>query len=94
MAQAPSRPKRWADAIRKGKEGCDYVREAFNELQELKTEYEEWKDNLPENLQNSELANKLEAIVDMDFDESQVEDCEGVFDEAESAELPQGFGRD
>ena len=62
-----ARPQRW--------------REAIDTLRALQEEYQEWLDNLPENLQGSPLAEKLEAVCALDLDELEVE-------------LPLGFGRD
>jgi hypothetical protein len=62
-----SRPQRWTEAV--------------ETLRELQGEYQEWLDNLPENLQGSPLAEKLEAVCALDLDEFEVE-------------LPRGFGRD
>lgn len=62
-----SRVQRWADAV--------------EELCELQSAYQEWLDNLPENLQDSVVAEKLEAVCDLDLDELDIE-------------LPLGFGRD
>lgn len=77
-----SRPARWADA-------CGKAEEALNELEELREEYDEWLSNLPENLQQSELASKLEAVTQLDL--------QGAIDtvqEAGGVDLPLGFGRD
>jgi hypothetical protein len=62
-----SRPQRWTEAV-----------ETLRTLQE---EYREWLDNLPETLQDSPLAEKLEAVCTLDLDELEVD-------------LPRGFGRD
>ena len=78
-----SRPKRWAAAVEK-------VRDGLTDLQELKDEYQDWRDGLPENLESSPVAEKLDAIVDSSF----VDDIESGADEAEGIELPLGFGRD
>jgi hypothetical protein len=50
-------------------------------LRELQAEYQAWLDNLPENLQDSPLAEKLEAVCALDLEELEVD-------------LPLGFGRD
>src|SRR5262245_55044631 len=63
-----SRLQRWQDAA--------------EELLALQQEYQEWYDNLPENLQDTALAQKLEAVCDLDLEE------------IVSIELPLGFGRD
>jgi hypothetical protein len=62
-----SRPQRWAEAV--------------ETLRQLQAEYQAWFDNLPEALQDSPVAEKLEAICDLDLDQLDVE-------------LPRGFGRD
>lgn len=80
--RAPSRATRWAEAA------GDAV-DALQRLRDLQSEYEDWKDNLPENLQGSTLGEKLEAVCDLDLD--------GALDtatEAEGLDLPLGFGRD
>ena len=61
----------------------------------MRQEYEEWRDNLPENLQQSNLGEKLNAVADLEFDPySLLTDAESAISEAESADLPLGFGRD
>lgn len=77
-----SRAQRWADAASKAKEGLE-------ELQAIQDEFEEWRDNFPENAQGGATYEKLEAVCDLDID-SAVETVE----EAEQIDLPQGFGRD
>jgi hypothetical protein len=62
-----ARPQRWADAV--------------ETLRQLQAEYQDWLDNLPESLQDSALADKLQAVCDLDLDELDVD-------------LPRGFGRD
>jgi hypothetical protein len=77
-----SRPKRWQEAV-------SAALDALNQLKEVQDEYENWRDGLPENLQSSALGEKLEAVCDLDI--------QGAIDtvsEAESVDLPQGFGRD
>ena len=63
-----SRPQRWQDAVRT--------------LLDLQDEYQAWLDNLPDNLEESALAHKLQAICALDLAE------------LESVEPPRGFGRD
>jgi uncharacterized membrane-anchored protein len=62
-----SRAQRWQDAV-----------EILRQLQE---EYQSWLDNLPESLQDSTLAEKLQEVCDIDID-------------ALDIDLPKGFGRD
>ena len=63
-----SRPQRWQDAVRT--------------LLDLQDEYQGWLDNLPDNLLESALAHKLQAICALDLAE------------LDSVEPPRGFGRD
>jgi hypothetical protein len=56
--------------------------DAAEELLALQQEYQEWYDNLPENLQDTALAQKLEAVCELDIEE------------IVNIELPLGFGRD
>lgn len=77
-----SRAVRWSDACAKALEGLEA-------LEELRLEYEEWKENLPENLQSSPLGEKLEAVCDLD-----IESAKSMVEEAEGLDLPLGFGRD
>jgi len=62
------RPRRWAAAVAA--------------LVDLQAEYRTWRDNLPANLQGSRLAEMLDAIVELDFDELLAIDP------------PRGYGRD
>jgi hypothetical protein len=64
----PSRPSRWAAAIAA--------------LIALQDEYRTWLDNLPDNLEGSRLADKLQTIAELDLDELQAIDP------------PRGYGRD
>jgi DNA repair exonuclease SbcCD ATPase subunit len=89
---AVSRPKRWAKACSDASAALGDLQEAISELQSLQEEYQEWADNLPENLQSSALADKLQTIVDLDL--SQIDQIEDLINEAESVDLPLGFGRD
>jgi hypothetical protein len=66
-ADRRSRPQRWAEAV-----------ETLRELQRV---YQEWLDNLPDSLQDSALAEKLEALCELDLEQLDVD-------------VPRGFGRD
>jgi len=77
-----SRPARWAKAV-------SVALAALEELREMQGEYQEWRDNLPENLEGSALAEKLDAVTELDLD-SAVD----ALEEAESTDIPLGFGRD
>ena len=63
-----SKARRWSDAVQ--------------ELVDLQAEYQAWLDSLPENLESSAVAERLEAICDLDVDSLQ------------DLEPPRGFGRD
>lgn len=78
----PSRSDCWSNA-------CAQARSGLEELQALQEEYEEWKDGLPENLQSSPVADKLEAVCDLD-----VQSAIDMVDEFDGTDLPLGFGRD
>ena len=62
------RPQRWAAAVAA--------------LIDLQDDYRVWLDNLPENLEGSKLAEKLQAITEIDLDELQ------------EIDPPLGYGRD
>lgn len=80
--KSKSRSRRWTDAVSRASD-------ALNELVEIRQEYQDWLDNLPENLQESPVGEKLESICNIDVD-SALE----IVNEAEGADLPLGFGRD
>ncbi len=63
-----SKARRWNDAVQ--------------ELVDLQDEYQAWFDNLPDNLESSAVAERLEAICDLDVESLQ------------DVEPPRGFGRD
>src|ERR1700751_3388866 len=64
----PSRPSRWAGAIAV--------------LIALQDEYRTWLDKLPDNLEGSRLADKLQTIAELDLEKLQAIDP------------PRGYGRD
>lgn len=82
MAKNKSRAVRWSEACAKAGEGVA-------ELLALQSEYEEWKDNLPDSLQSSPVGEKLETVCSIDL-----ESADTIIGECLDAELPQGFGRD
>jgi len=63
-----SRPTRWAAAVAV--------------LVDLQEEYRAWLDNLPPNLENSTLADKLQTVVELDLEALQ------------EIDPPRGYGRD
>lgn len=77
-----SRTARWAEAAQD-------ALSALQVLEDLRSEYESWRDNLPENLQNSALGEKLNAVADLD-----IQSAIDVAEEADNADLPLGWGKD
>jgi hypothetical protein len=67
-AEHRSRARRWHDAV--------------SELMSLQTQYAAWLEALPTNLQDSSLADALQAICDLDLAE------------IHAIDPPRGFGRD
>lgn len=104
MARQQSRTDRWMEAAGNARAAYDAIVEsselstALDALREVQGEYEEWRDNLPENLQQSALGEKLEAVLDIelpeDISEYSLSDIEQAIDQAEGIDLPLGFGRD
>jgi hypothetical protein len=88
-----SRPARWNEALLNTRNTYKILRMALEDLEEIRGEYEEWRDNLPESLQSSPTADKLDEVCNLDI-ESVLGDVESLLDEAEGLELPLGFGRD
>src|SRR5215469_12330344 len=107
MPKQQSRSKRWAEAIQEARDEFEAVQQHSDDLQsamqtlyEIQQEYQDWLDNLPENLENSALGEKLQAVCDIDI-ESLTDDplaswteLESTIEEADGADLPMGFGRD
>jgi len=95
-----SRTARWKVAAQRLLDAQESVRnavaaynDALAELRDVRDEYEDWRSNLPENLEQSALAEKLDAVVEMDLDELDEPDMDAA-DEAADMDLPRGFGRD
>jgi hypothetical protein len=88
------------DAYERVKNAADDLAQSLMDLHAVQNEYEDWKDNLPENLQSSALGERLEAVCDLEIEEAANDpldnwgDVESLLDEVEGIELPQGFGRD
>jgi len=102
-----SRPQRWGDAVANAQKAltelqsaAEALTELLGELREVQEEYNEWKENLPDNLQSGALAEKLDGVVDLDIEgsldtlDSIGSDIEELLGEAEGIDLPRGFGRD
>lgn len=88
-----SRPERWRKSLVQAREAYEKLQTVLEDLEEIRVEYEDWRDNLPESLQSSTTADKLDEICNLDI-ESALQDVESLLDEAEGLELPLGFGRD
>ena len=88
-----SRTARWNDAAAKAEMAASDLRNALEELDGIRQEYEEWRDNLPENLQSSSLSEKLNEVADMDL-LSGLDEVDNSVQEAVNMDLPMGFGRD
>lgn len=99
-----SRSGRWFHAIEEAKGHLEDAKDALSalsssleDLRAVRDEYEEWRDNLPENLQDGPTGEKLNAVVDIDIPddvENLLDDVESALTEAEGADLPQGYGKD
>ena len=83
MAKQKSRTERWSEAVHK-------IQDGVAELQDLKGEYNDWFDNMSENLQSSATAEKLQEIIDC----NEIDEIESAADTLDGMDLPQGFGRD
>lgn len=102
-----SRSLRWAEAAgecrqayEQVQEKADLLAEALMDLKVVQDEYEDWQNNLPENLQGSALGEKLSAVVDLEIESlandplENMGEADNLISEAEAMDLPQGFGRD
>ena len=117
MAKKNTRSQRWLNSISTAQENMEEVREAaevakekladvllsFEEVKAVQEEYQEWLNNMPEGLQQSPTAEKLEEIVYLDFDsisedafdfDSVLCEVDDLLAEAEQVDFPLGFGRD
>lgn len=98
-----SRTARWQEAVAEARsaldvltEARDKVVEAIGAIRDVQSEYEDWQSNLPENLTDSALGQKLAEVVDLDLepDEDDLGAMVEAVDNAEGIDLPRGFGRD
>jgi len=107
MPKQKSRSARWFEAAGIAREKFDAIdamandlAEALADLESIRAEYEDWFDNLPENLQDSPVGTKLAEISQLDIENLANEPLENwvdvgeLIDAAENADLPLGFGRD
>lgn len=77
-----SAPARWARLV-------GVAKDALQELEEMRSDYGDKFDNMNEGLQASAYGQKCQAMQDLDL-QSAID----ALDEAESTDLPLGFGRD
>jgi hypothetical protein len=82
MAKKMTRAERWDYEIVR-------AQQAIEELVAMQSEFEDWYDSMPENLQGSPTGEMLEEIVNIDLDSA-----ETSINEAAEAQIPKGFGRD
>lgn len=105
MAKMKSRTARWDEAVSECRDILDRfpISDLENALQELKSvqeEYQDWLDNLPENLQQSALGEKLEAVCGLEIPDGDVatytlDDLLQYMEEAEGASwLRKGLDED
>ena len=94
MARPKSRTARWYEAIADARAAAETLQNEWANLSDVQQEYQEWLDNLPENLGQSALGEKLQAVTDLDLDEGVVQEAIDRLDEAEGMDMPLGFGRD
>lgn len=85
----PSRSERWGTAAARVATAKEELEMALTDLRDIQQEYQDWNDNLPENLQGSALGEKLQAVCDLDLEPDL-----SSLDEVDGIELPIGFGRD
>jgi hypothetical protein len=102
-----SRAKRWAEASSNALFALEQLsghvadlENALSELRGVQEEYEEWKDNLPENLASSALGEKLEEVCNLEIEDAAqsirdaIDEVTSTIENADGVDLPQGFGRD
>jgi len=77
-----SRSQRWANS-------CAAAEAALQSLLDIQSEYQEWKENLPENLEDSPVGEKLDEVCDLE-----IQSALDMVQDANALDLPQGFGRD
>ena len=60
----PSRADRWNDALGRARPALSDLKSALEDLEEVRQEYVDWRDNLPENLGQSPVGEKLNYVSD------------------------------
>lgn len=94
MARA-SRPKRMRDAINWASIAMDDLRSASEDITAVGEEYQEWRDNMPDGLDQSATAELLDQLIDnLERFTEAVDEVEDALTELGNTDLPRGFGRD
>ncbi len=94
ILKGKSRVDRWASACNKAILARSDLDDALEVLADLRGEFEEWRDAMPDNLHGSPVYEKLDAVCDLDIDRDAVMEGLDFLDEADGMDLPLGFGRD
>jgi hypothetical protein len=107
MARPLSKPKRWAAACRAAsvllteiEAKLDALENSISDLNDLRQEYSDTFDNMPQNLQSSPYGEKLSEVANLQTEDAAqvirdaVEEVSGIIYEAEGMDLPRGFGKD
>jgi hypothetical protein len=96
MAKQLSRVRRLAEISARAFALTSDLQGTLDELYDLQQEYQEWRDNLPENLESSPIAEKLDTICEIDIEgqSNAIADIEAALSEFADADLPLGFGKD
>jgi hypothetical protein len=98
--QRNSRSQRWVEACELATSTRKQMEQALQQLVDIQQEYQDWRDVLPENLESSATAEKLDAKLDkvLDLDlQSALDSCvdlDDVLTTAADMDLPRGFGKD
>ncbi len=82
MTRTASRPARWNAAV-------SDAQDAIARLLEVQEEYLEWRNSIPENLEDTPVVEKLDVICELWIGAAQdlMNECEGL-------DFPLGFGND
>lgn len=95
----------WESASDDLQGAIDEIETHLEQLRDIRQEYEDWLENLPESLRDSPVGEKLQTLVDIDLDpdlpevpdqpdEPNFDDVEASAQEILDADPPLGFGRD
>ena len=102
-AKPKSRAARWQEAVAiardhltKAQDAAEAAVNALADVRDIQEEFNEWRENMSENLQSSPTYEKLDTVceIDLEPDKDDLAAIETAIGECEGAELPVGFGRD